>query len=202
MPVSTDQHDRFDHYLHELELWNPKYNLVRAAGEDLVVRHILDCAAGAPAIISALGPSLKMIIDIGSGAGLPGIPLAILMPGHNFTLVERSEKRAGFLRNAVAATRLPNTSVRACAFESLSAVDAVVFRALHPFSDELLESLRSVLRPGGIAIAYKGTRERISEELSSVDRTFHESTVPVSVPWLHEPRHLVFLRFQGDATRG
>ncbi|MEA1910981.1 MAG: RsmG family class I SAM-dependent methyltransferase, partial [Spirochaetota bacterium] len=83
-------------YISEIELWNNKYKLVSARGEELIIRHILDSLSAIPELKQL---TFKTAADVGSGAGLPGIPLAIFLPKVHFSLIERSGRRAGFLRN-------------------------------------------------------------------------------------------------------
>ncbi|MDR1058118.1 MAG: class I SAM-dependent methyltransferase, partial [Treponema sp.] len=92
-------------YIAEIELFNPAYGLVGAGDRrELVIKHILDSLAPLGIIHRLLSafPSPYNIADAGSGAGLPGIPLAICLPDVSFTLIERMGRRAGFLRNTLA----------------------------------------------------------------------------------------------------
>ena len=100
----SDQMIQLNAYIAELELWNPTYKLVGAEGEELITRHIIDSLSSVPVmeeLLHSLGPDAE-IADLGSGAGLPGIPLAIALKDYRFTLVERMGRRVGFLRNALA----------------------------------------------------------------------------------------------------
>ena len=91
--ASEDRLTKLELYINELELWNSRLNLVSVDDrEQLIVRHILDCLAGLNIINSLPGERLA---DIGSGAGLPGMLLAIFMEDRHFTLVERSRKKGG-----------------------------------------------------------------------------------------------------------
>ena len=74
-------------FLEELERWNPRFGLVGTGGKDLVVRHVLDCLAGAH-LFREISPSF--VGDVGAGAGFPGIPLALVLPQIRFTLIEPS----------------------------------------------------------------------------------------------------------------
>jgi 16S rRNA (guanine527-N7)-methyltransferase len=192
------QTEQFHRYFGELELWNPTHGLVNARGADLVVRHLLDCAAGAPVLKRQIGTS-AVVADVGSGAGLPGIPLAILMPEQRFVLIERSARRAGFLRNVVAACRLANATV--CE-QQVRATDerfeAITYRAFHPLTPELLDDLRRILNPGGLVAAYKGSRVRAIGEIEWLPGDVIAELVPLLVPGLDEERHMLLLRFNSN----
>jgi len=197
-PVSTEQHERFHTYLSEIKMWNPTHGLVHATGADLVTRHVLDSAAGAPILLRELSPGSR-IIDAGSGAGLPGVPLAILMPEHRFILVERSARRVGFLRNALAACRIRNATVSEEQIEDVDVrADAVTCRAYHPLTPDLLEVFTRVLKKDGFIAAYKGSLARIQTEVGwmtdSMKENLRVSIESIEVPGLDEERHMVVIR--------
>jgi len=185
---------QLEKYIQELELWNPRYGLVNAEGDDLIIRHILDSLAGVKTMQS-LGP--VVVADIGSGAGLPGIPLAIMLPQVRFHLVERSGKRTGFLRNIILTLGLTNVSVIEESMEKLTErYDLITFRGFSPLENKLIRHLKKILKEDtGTVLAYKGRKSQISEELESLedDPVREVSIVPVDVPFLDEERHLVIL---------
>ena len=197
-------------YIEEIELFNPAYGLVKVRNrEELIIKHILDSLAPIK-IIRDLpeNSSGKKIADVGSGAGLPGIPLAICMPDAAFTLIERMGRRAGFLRDAVAVLGLTNVKVEEAEMEKLSSsagnrgeyvsFDLIVFRAFKPLDNAILKKLISLLAPGGIIAAYKGRRQSIEEEISRFPAASREGFLieiyPLEVPFLEEERHLLLLR--------
>ncbi|MCL2139316.1 MAG: class I SAM-dependent methyltransferase, partial [Treponema sp.] len=101
-----------EQYLAEIERFNPSLSLVGTNDRHcLIVRHILDSLAPLGIIFRAMNGSHASIADVGSGAGLPGIPLAITLPDVKFTLIERKNRRAGFLRNVCNILGLSNVSV-------------------------------------------------------------------------------------------
>ncbi|HKL57443.1 MAG TPA: 16S rRNA (guanine(527)-N(7))-methyltransferase RsmG [Sphaerochaeta sp.] len=181
------QMDQLNAYIAELELWNPVYKLVGAQGEELVTRHIIDSLSAVPVmrgLLATLGPDAQ-VADLGSGAGLPGIPLAIAMPDQSFTLVERMGRRVGFLRNALAICRL---SDRVEVLDrDLKEVDRlfglITFRAFRPLS-EILDLVWPILTPDGVVCAYKGQASSLSEELQKVRQTCTNSWIPTEVPLL------------------
>ncbi|MDR1804191.1 MAG: 16S rRNA (guanine(527)-N(7))-methyltransferase RsmG [Treponema sp.] len=195
-------------YIKEIELFNPAYSLVKVKDRrELVVRHILDSLAPLSVIRHTLGPAFEqkppLIADVGSGAGLPGIPLAICMGGAEFTLIERMGRRAGFLRDALAVLGLPNVRVEEAEMEKFSLpaadrFDLIVFRAFRPLEPAILKSLFKLLAPGGALAAYKGRRQTIEEEMSRAPPAAWENhpweLVPLEVPFLEEERHLLIIR--------
>jgi 16S rRNA (guanine527-N7)-methyltransferase len=118
-------------------------------------RHLLNCA-----VVASLVPSACSLVDVGSGAGLPGIVLALLLPDAEITLVESMAKRAAFLGECVSELGLGNVAVRRARAEELAgtmAVDVVTARAVAPLG-RLAELAVPLLRPGGIVLAIKGAR--------------------------------------------
>ena len=208
--------EKLHRYLAELRLWNPRLGLVEAADEDLVSRHILDCAVAYP-ILRRLASAGKQCsaADLGSGAGLPGIVLALLFPDQTWELVEKQGRRCDFLRNAIAVLRLANASVFQGDFSSRPAgcFDLVTNRAFQPMNSTNIRAQMRLLRPGGILALYKGRRQAILDEvgnLASVSaKLVHELgqdelvpdtayILPLAVPGLDAERHLVLLRSVQD----
>lgn len=180
-------------FLEELELWNKRRDLVNASGEVLVVKHVLDSLAGLP-YLAALPHAT--IVDVGSGAGFPGIPIALCLADSEVTLVERSTKRATFLRNVVLLLDLKDRvevierdlgRIR----ERFSVVTFRAFRDLKSFAP----SLFGLAEEGGRVVAYKGRRSVAERELVEIGELVAESEVhSVEVPGLEEERTIVVLR--------
>lgn len=177
-------------YISEIEMWNPRYGLVNASGDDLVIRHILDSLAGA-GIIESL--KIKTLADVGSGAGLPGIPLAIMLPQLQVTLIERSGKRVRFLRNVVTMLNLKNVTIQEVDLKDVKDdYDLVTFRAFKPIEPGILKLLLAILNEQGYLAAFKGKRSNIDEEIALVKGLASVKQIyPLSVPGLQEERHLV-----------
>lgn len=183
-----------DSYINELVLFNSAYNLVNTDDRDeIIVRHILDSLAAVDHIKAltkeriALGQETISIADIGSGGGLPGIPLAAALPQYNFVLVERMSKRCAFLENAAAILGLRNVVVKNLELEKTPAAsfDIATFRAFRPLDNKMLKSLLAVLKPGGVLAAYKARREKILEEMGSLGYAEQDyKTIPLTVPFL------------------
>jgi 16S rRNA (guanine527-N7)-methyltransferase len=196
IPFLAEQLVQVRIFLEELERWNRKYGFIArgegAAGRELVIRHVLDSLSAWPTIATAA--CRERIADVGSGAGFPGIPLAVFLPDSRFTLVEPSARKTSFLRNVAILARLENVEVAEQRLEEVdSRFDLVVFRAFSPLSRELAALLR-IVKPQGSIIAYKGKKARVLEELdgAGVDpQTLR--ILPVRVPYLEEERHLVVI---------
>jgi 16S rRNA (guanine527-N7)-methyltransferase len=186
-------------YIDEIERFNPAYGLVSVRSrEELLGRHILDSLAplGIIAGLPEAGRPASRIADAGSGAGLPGIPLAAALPGARFTLIERMGRRAGFLRNTVAVLGLGNAEVEEGEMEKAGPgrFDLICFRAFHPLGPRLLRSLFRLLAPGGVLAAYKGRREAVDAEMAASGWAGPWDCVPCPVPGLEEERCLLLLR--------
>lgn len=153
-----------ERYLEELMLWNARTNLVgEHHWQSLVDRHLLDALAAAP-LLRELGARLR-IADIGSGAGLPGVPLAVAVAPRAMWLIEPRKKRASFLRSVRRALPGLGLEVVEARAEDVTKdpanagrFDAVVSRAT--LSDAVLRAcVEPLLRDGGLLIAYRGSHE-------------------------------------------
>lgn len=197
-------------YIEEIELFNPAYGLVKVKDRrELIVRHILDSLAPIHIIrdvLEKMETETRAVADIGSGAGLPGIPLSICLPGTEFTLVERMGRRAGFLRDAAAVLGLANVRVEETDMEELAqkpcaagSFDLIVFRAWKPLDRAVLKDLSKLLKSGGFLAAYKGRLKSVEEEMAQAliaagKDAFSWELLPLEVPFLDEERHLLLIR--------
>jgi len=188
-----------DCYKNEIELFNPAYRLTGTNNtKDLVIRHILDSLAPLGILSRLLGETENpKIADAGSGAGLPGIPLAIAMPNCEFTLIERMGRRAAFLCGARAVLKISNVTVEEGELEKTKkeSFNLVTFRAFKPLEPKLFKTLTGVLKKGGIIAAYRGRLEKTEQEMAPF-KNFgcNWETIPYSVPFLDEERHILVIR--------
>jgi 16S rRNA (guanine527-N7)-methyltransferase len=197
-------------YIEEIERFNPAYGLVKVRDRrEFIVKHILDSLAPLDIISRQLKAApgrppdagrIPAVADAGSGAGLPGIPLAIALPGARFTLIERMGRRAGFLRNCLAALGLSNVTVEEAEMEKAAPgrFDLIVLRAFKPLEAPVLKGLARLLLPGGIIAAYKGRRQVTEEELRAAEASvpalrFSREIIPLEVPFLDEERRLALI---------
>ena len=183
-------------YIKEIERWNPLYSLVNATGDDFIVRHILD-SLSALELIRDLGKgrSSLRLADMGTGGGLPGIPLALFLEDWTVDLVERSGKRCNFLNDMVITLDLENAKVQNKDLKQVrETYDLITFRAFRPFIPEILKGLKTCLAPGGLIAAYKGKASSVEEEISLLKDHFGLIDMkPLKVPFLKEERHLLIL---------
>lgn len=184
---------KMERYIKEIILFNSAYNLTNTSDfDEIAVNHILDSLSAVPQIRS-LGAKLNKtsapikIGDIGSGGGLPGIPLAAALPSFNVTLVERMDKRCAFLENAVAVLGLKNATVLKSEAEKVPAesFDITTFRAFRPLDKKMAGTLLNLTAAGGFLAAYKAKKDSISEEMSAISAVIPEYKIePLYVPFL------------------
>ena len=175
-------------YLALLARWNATYNLTAIRDpRDMVAKHLLDSLAMQPFV-----RGLRTLADLGTGPGLPGIPLAIATPGLQVTLVESNGKKARFLREAVRQLGLGNVQVaesRIEAFQPGTHFDAITARALATLP-LILELGGHLPGPAGRLLAMKGVVP--DEEIATLPAGWRLAAVhPLRVPGLDAERHLV-----------
>lgn len=189
VPLGKEAITQLIDYLALLEKWNRVYNLtaIRDA-EKMVSGHLLDCLALVPHIGGG------RVLDVGSGAGLPGIPLAVAKPGIRVSLLDSSQKKAAFLRQAVAELRLENADVvceRVESWRPAEKFDWIISRALAGLAEFAVMS-GHLLAAGGVLVAMKGVYP--AEEIERLPRDFRASRVlRLAVPGLESERHLVLI---------
>jgi 16S rRNA (guanine527-N7)-methyltransferase len=155
--LSSEQVRLFIEYLRHLQTWNRSINLTAIiSDEEIVVKHFVDSFAALNAV--AINPGSRLL-DVGTGAGFPGVPLKIIRPDLSVTLVEPSQKKTSFLRFIVGLLHLENVDIFEGSLDrfldTLSAVesyDYVTTRALKPSLIMMVGA--KLLRPGGMAIFY------------------------------------------------
>ncbi|MEN1972768.1 16S rRNA (guanine(527)-N(7))-methyltransferase RsmG [Luteimonas sp. MJ204] len=175
-------------YLDLLARWNRTYNLTAIRDpREMVTLHLLDSLS-----MHAHVRGIARLADLGTGAGLPGIPLAIALPALQVTLVESNGKKARFLREAVRTLGLANAQVaesRAEAVDMPGAFDAITARAMATLAD-ILAVGGHLLAPGGRLLAMKGARPEA--ELAALPAGWQlEAVHPLAVPGLAAERHLI-----------
>jgi len=186
LKLSLKDSDRLLQYLNLMQKWNRTHNLTALPSiDEMVVKHLLDSLS-----IESFLPS-GTVLDIGSGAGLPGIPLAVVRPNQQFTLVDASFKRVAFLREVKRRLKLTNIDVIHARVEQLpnQAFEAITSRAFSSLP-EMLDVTKHLLSDKGIWMAMKGHNP--VSELSNVQDDFLVEAVDVLyVPGLDAERHLV-----------
>ena len=183
---------RLDAYLALLAKWNRTYNLTAIREpEQMITHHVLDALAVLPRLPA--GERLR-VLDVGSGGGVPGLPLAIARPQWTIVLVDSNHKKGAFLQQAAIELGLANVEVitaRVEDYESPVPFDVVISRA---FSDlaTFAESSARHLAGGGSLVAMKGVRP--DEEIAHLPSAFRvASTRTLAVPGIDAARHLVVM---------
>lgn len=179
--------DRLLAYRDLLLKWNRTYNLTALKDpEQMLVQHLLDSLAILPWVA---GPEL---LDVGSGAGLPGIPLAIARPDLRVTLVDAVQKKAAFQRQAAIELGLANVEARHARVEALSGQYGIITARAFAELAEFVRLTRPLLAPGGRWLAMKG--QLPERELASLPADVRVAGLqPLKVPGLDAARHLVIL---------
>ncbi len=183
-------------YLALLDRWNRTYNLTAIRDpRDMVAKHLLDSLAMHPHV-----RDIATLADLGTGPGLPGIPLAIAVPSLHVTLVESNGKKARFLREAVRSLGLGNARVaesRAEALDEPGAFAAITARALATLPEILIVG-GHLLAPDGRLLAMKGVRP--DDEIAALPAGWRlEAIHPLAVPGLAAERHLVVVERDSGA---
>jgi len=175
-------------YVELLQRWNAAYNLsaIRDPAE-MVTRHLLDSLAVAPHVRGAT------LADLGSGAGLPGVPLAIAAPERQVTLVDSNGKKTRFLRAAARELGLSNVNVVESRVEAVTgSFDCITARAFTTLAD-MLDKGGSLLAADGVWLALKGRFPQ--DELDALPAGFRvEAVLPLTVPGLDAERHVVVVK--------
>ena len=179
-------------YLALLQKWNRTHNLTAIREpERMLTHHLLDSLAALSHLSQAT--SLRLV-DVGSGAGLPGVPLAVARPAWLVTLLDSNAKKAAFLRQVAAELPLPNVNVAATRAENYlpePLFDVAISRALSDLS-QFVAVARRLVGPGGRIIAMKGVYPR--DEVLHLPADVRVLAVPsLKVPGLDGARHLVIM---------
>ena len=196
LELSQDTHDRLLAYVALLQKWNTVYNLTAVREADKMLSyHLFDCLAVVPHVTRAVTGTT--ILDVGSGAGLPGIPLALVLPDMHITLLDSNQKKTAFLQQAVIELNLKNVEVicaRVEKFPSNQKFSAVISRAFADLS-KFVKLAGPLVSPGGVLLAMKGV---MVEEFDQLKRGFAGFTrgdvVPLTVPSLKAERALFILK--------
>ena len=180
-------------YIALLDKWNRTHNLTAIREpERMVTHHLLDALATLRHFPEA---ETLRLIDVGSGGGLPGVPLAIARPQWRVTLLDSNRKKAAFLRQAAAELALANVAVAAMRAEDYvpdTLFDVAISRAFAELG-EFAAAARHLVRPGGHLFAMKGLYPR--DELKALPCAVQVVAVPaLEVPGLGAERHLVIMQ--------
>ncbi len=192
--LSSAQTDRLLGLLDELERWNRAYNLTAVRERSaMVVLHLLDSLSVLPALHGT------EVLDIGTGAGFPGLPLAIADPARQFTLLDSNGKKIRFVQHALRRLAVDNVSAahsRVEDYRPARGFDTVIGRAFAP-AGRFLSGCSHLLAPGGQILMMKGRDPHA--ELTGLDDDWHAEVEALHVPELDQARHLIRLTRRAPA---
>jgi 16S rRNA (guanine527-N7)-methyltransferase len=188
---TAEQRRKLLDFLRLLRKWNRVYNLTAIEEPLEMVRlHLLDSLAMVPYLRG------KRVLDVGTGAGLPGIPLAILAGQMEFTLLDSNAKKTRFVQQAVIELNLRNVRVvqaRLEGFQDPSGYDVILARAFASLTD-IVKLTRGLLSAGGVILAQKGKSQE--KEVLHLERATVE-TIPLTIPGVDAERHLLAVTLPG-----
>lgn len=188
--VSDAQLKQLNDYLILLQTWNRVFNLTNILDPNqMVYLHIVDSLLIQPYLNG------KNLLDVGSGAGLPGIPLAIFNPEQQWTLLDKNSKKTRFMRQAAAELQLPNVSIvhsRTEEFHPTQCFDSILSRAFASL-DVFVNTTKHVLAPNGLFLAMKGKFPH--EELAELPEGSYRFEVKrIEMKGMDVERHIVCIR--------
>lgn len=200
--LTPSQLKDFAWYADELMEWNQRFNLTAITDpEGIEVRHFLDSLT----CLLAMGPNPSgRVVDVGAGAGFPGLPIKIVCPQIRLTLIEATAKKVDFCRHIVHGLSLKGVEVIHGRAEDLGQMeihrgvyDVALARAVAPMP-VLAEYLLPLLRIGGLAVAQKGetgpAEAHAAEEAIEIVGGHLDRLIPIELPGVVEPRYLVLIK--------
>lgn len=197
LTLSDAQHDQLLRYVELLDKWNKVYNLTAVREpEAMLTQHLLDSLAMVKVLDECAGDDASSfsILDVGSGAGLPAVPLAIAHPNWQVTALDSHHKRTTFVQQVAIELGLTNLSVvqeRVEAWTAPAPFHAVISRAFSELND-FVQLAHQHVAPGGVMVAMKGVYPY--EELERLAAPLVVKSVQtVEVPFLQAQRHAVVL---------
>lgn len=186
--LQQSQYDQLLEYLRLLAKWNQVYNLTAITEpRKMLSHHLLDSLSLMPSLLQA-----NKVLDVGSGAGLPGIPLAIAMPSTIWIMLDSNARKTRFIRQAIAHCGLRNAQVvqsRVQDYHAPDSLDFIVSRAYAPLAD-FCDSVAHLLTPKTRLLTMKtGLKRQEAQQLDTDRFEFEEETL--TVPGIGETRSLV-----------
>lgn len=189
LEVTNDTQGLLIQYVLLLEKWTKAYNLTSIRDpSQMVLRHLLDSLSVVPYLTG------QRIIDVGTGAGLPGIPLALIFPDREFVLLDSNNKKTRFVTQVMIELNLENVTVineRVENYRPEVLFDVVISRAFSSIAG-MVKATAALCQPDGCLLAMKGKYP--ADELSDIPSVYEYEVIPLNVPGLDAERHLVILK--------
>ena len=192
-PLDEKQRSNLITYVELLAKWNKTYNLTAVRKpEQMVTRHLLDSISICPYLRG------KSILDVGTGAGLPGIPLAIVFPDRHFTLLDSNNKKTRFVVQAVSELELSNVDVvqsRVEEYKPDTSFDTITTRAYSAIGG-MVKQASHLMADDGVFLAMKGANP-VAEINELPSNYVVNQSIEIKVPGLDEERHLLEIKLKG-----
>jgi len=196
--LPADARLKLEAYIALLAKWNATYNLTAIRGpERMVTHHVLDALAVLPHLPVGGARARVRILDVGSGGGVPAIPLAIAQPDWRVVALDSNHKKGAFLQQAISELPLPNAEAviaRVEEYVPTAPFDIVISRAFADLATFVNSSARH-LAPNGVLVAMKGVFP--DEEIDELPPNMRVVATPaLQVPGLDAERHLIVMAVQ------
>ena len=190
IPLEPDQVDALLRYLSLLEKWNKSFNLTAIRDVNkMLAYHLLDSLS-----IQRWIPPQAHALDVGSGAGLPGIPLAIVLPQTRWRLLDSNGKKTRFMQQALAVCKIGNATVVKSRIEDYDAeqpFDVIVSRAYASLT-MFVQSVARLMQPQTTLMAMKTGLE--NETSGPLENQYEIQEYKLKIPGIHEPRKLITVK--------
>jgi 16S rRNA (guanine527-N7)-methyltransferase len=201
LDLAPPEQEKLLAFLSLMSKWNAVYNLTAVRDpEQMLAQHLLDSLAIIAPLSRHIDLSGATIADVGSGAGLPGLPLAIVFPTAKVLSIEPVGKKAAFQRQSCAELALTNVEVFAGRAQALTRqVDLVICRAFASMAD-FVDASAGLIGPSTLLVAMKGQRAGLESECAELPAHCEVEIEALQVPFLAAQRHLVIVRHAGRSA--
>jgi 16S rRNA (guanine527-N7)-methyltransferase len=201
LDLASSKQEKLLALLSLISKWSAVYNLTAVRDPDqMLVQHLLDSLAIIAPLSRHIDLSGATIADVGSGAGLPGLPLAIVFPTAKVLSIEPVGKKVAFQRQSCAELALTNVEVFSGRAQALTRqVDLVICRAFASMAD-FVDAAAGLIGPSTLLVAMKGQRAGLESECAELPAHCEVEIEALQVPFLAAQRHLVIVRHAGRAA--
>lgn len=189
--IGSEKRQKLMLYLDQLLFWNKAYNLTAIKQpKEAMIKHIIDCLA----ILPHLKPG--KLLDIGTGAGLPGVIIAICQPEREITVLDSNQKKIRFIRQLVSDLKLSNVTPIASRIENFNPDEANKFDVV---TSRAFASLTDFVEASAPRMALKGRLQAMKglvpdeNDIKGLNNEWNITNIPLTVPFLNETRHLIDL---------